>query len=281
MNIYPNTMAKTGLDLKIAKQETYFQFHKDILIKSFQNFTKKFIPIAIADVLFYVALYFSAMTIYLRVLEKYRSIATPSMEELAAQGLEKAQSVLSQARGFYFLVIFSIILFLLISIVLVTVFKGFIWQKVAGQKLSGKFFQKFMLLNLCWVSFWFMLIFTSTLVFQGEGMVIITRIVIILGYLITAPAYSAYLDGKIIKSAIKGARLFFTKTIHFLPSSIILAALIVIISSISNFIMFQYPKILSLFPIALVTALFLFPIALVIAFNRFQVFEIVKRLQTK
>ena len=251
-------------------EQTYLNFHKQILSKSFEKFKKHFILIVLTDMIFYALLINSASKIIKRVLIKYNALDIPSMDQIAIQGLGKAQEVLQLTRGFFFLVVFSTLFFLLISIALITVFKGFIWSRVSQKKLTIRLLRKFLILNLIWVTSWALLLFSSALVFESLGMLVIVLMAIILSFVTTANAYSMFFINEKIFSSFKGFALYFSKIKHFCFSTLTFGILMVIITILSNFIKFKYDSILF-------SVLF----ALAICFNRFQVFEITKSIVEK
>ena len=155
------------------KKLNFLDWNNQILLSSLKKIDMNIILIVILDILFYFFSYYAFVFWLRRIQEKLLSFNLPA--DIAALGFERTQQLVSEARAFLYIIIFSFILVLLAIIFLSSIINSVIWAKVTNTKITFALVSKFLGLNLIWMGFWFVLIFliswlvqpTSTPLFIG------------------------------------------------------------------------------------------------------------------
>gem|GEM_PF-4637802 len=118
--------------------------NKSIALKAFRIFIKSFKQIPHKRY-FLIALYdMLLIAIVFLILPLFSKLFVSKVQELTAANIGSLLLML-----FAYLILITFVLLLAYS-----VFKGLIWLAILKQKPSAKYFQKFLLLNLCWLFIW-------------------------------------------------------------------------------------------------------------------------------
>lgn len=200
--------------------------------------------IVILDALFYFLSGYLFIFWLGRIQTKIAAIILPTPADLISLGYEKAQQVLSEAKSFYFLLIFSIIFLVIAIIFLASILKGIIWAITTNTKITFGFISKFLALNLIWMSFWFVLVFLISLFVQPTSAPIFMTITIFLGLYFTNTLYTIFMKKQTFKSIISAIKLNIVKIHLFLLPYALISLLLFVILRISNFLKFKYSAIL-------------------------------------
>lgn len=185
----------------------------------------------VLDIAFYCS---SALILFfwLKGIEaKTKSITLPTPNDVIALGYERALEVLSEAKAFFFLLIFSAVIVLLALIFLASIMKAIIWAKTTNTKLSFSLISRFLVLNLIWTTFW-TAIFLFILIFVKPELVqMLIIIAIILWIYLTNTLYSIFMKEQKFNSVISTIKLNATKIhLFLLPYALIFLTLFVIAS---------------------------------------------------
>ncbi|MBI3888090.1 hypothetical protein HY310_03425 [Candidatus Microgenomates bacterium] len=197
------------------------------------------------DALFYYSSFFIFMLWARRIGEKISGIYLPSPDSLAALGIGKAQQAAAEARAFFFLLIFSIVLMAIVIIFLASVLKGIIWAKTTNTKITLSLLSKFLALNLAWMRFWFAIIFLISYMVKQESAPVFIGITIILSLYFTNTLYTIFMKKQKFSAIIDSIKLN-VKKIHLflLPYAVIFLSLYIILRA-GRFYKSAYSEILS------------------------------------
>ena len=226
-----------------SKKIGFLQLNNEVFSNSIKRIDLNIILIVVLDALFYFALNFILVFWQNAVELKRSSINVPAPEELAILGYGKTQEILSQGKSFLFFMIFSTILVIITIIFLTSVFKGIIWARTAKTNLSLNFLSKFLVLNLIWMGFWFLILILISLLVDPYFVALYSAIAILVGLFFAGTIYTIFMKKQNLKSITAGIRLNIAK-IHLmlLPYGLIFLVLYIILK-ISGIFNFQYSAI--------------------------------------
>jgi len=236
-------------------------------VNSFKRIDLKIFLILLVDVLFYMV--FIQIGKYFLNLLQDKATNIDLNSNILGLNQQVATGLLSSVRGFFIFAIFLIILFLLLMIINWSLFKGFIWSITTNKKFNLNFFKRFFILNVLWVSIWFILILLFAFVIITQSAPIFMMVVLVVAFYFTNILYPLFLKSHKINE-IKRAFKLGIKKIHYF---IIPYAIIVLIG-------FVISKAFSLFSINLIVNQYISYIVglILIAWMRYYFVEIVESI---
>src|SRR3989338_7795591 len=198
---------------KEAKNTSFLEWNKEVLLNLIKGVGLKIIVIVILDALFYIASLYLGWVWYQRIAAKMDAVnlnggITPS--EYGA-----LQQMLSESVSFYYFIIWSFVLLLAAIIFLASILKGAIWAITTKTKISFKLISKFLGLNLIWMSIWFGLLLAVLFFVETQAVPAFLTITIILSAYLTNTLYSLFMKEQKISMIIMALKPSITK-IHLL-----------------------------------------------------------------
>lgn len=202
-----------------------------LLINSFKRINLKLFLILAFDILFYF-IFMQLGNIFLEIIQKKAANADFTQNFLNFLGLDQqaAGSLLASVRGFFFFMAFSAILFLLLMVINWSIFKGLIWSVVADKKFNFGFFKKFLLLNLIWLSSWFLLIFLFAIITKPTTAPIFMTIFLVAAFYFTNILYPLFLRENKIGKIKEAFKLGIKKIRYFIVPYAIIGILLYVVS---------------------------------------------------
>ena len=211
-------------------------------MSSIKKIDLNIILIIILDFLFYFLSGYLIILWLQRIQAKMASFNIPT--DVLALGAERAQQLVSEVKGFYYLIVFSFIVLLIAIIFLASILKGVIWAKVTGTKITFKLISKFLGLNLLWMGFWFVIVFFISFLANPASAPILMISAIILGIYFTNTLYTIFMKNQSLKLLLGSIKLNITKFHLFLLPHIMIFLLLYVIIRLSNLLKFKYSTIL-------------------------------------
>ena len=225
-----------------SKKQNFIEWNNNILISSFKKINLNIILIVVLDFLFYFLSGYLIILWLQRIQAKMASFNIPT--DVLALGAERAQQLVSEVKGFYYLIVFSFIVLLIAIIFLASILKGVIWAKVTGTKITFKLISKFLGLNLLWMGFWFVIVFFISFLANPASAPILMISAIILGIYFTNTLYTIFMKNQSLKLLLGSIKLNITKFHLFLLPHIMIFLLLYVIIRLSNLLKFKYSTIL-------------------------------------
>ena len=211
-------------------------------MSSIKKIDLNIILIIILDFLFYFLSGYLIILWLQRIQAKMASFNIPT--DVLALGAERAQQLVSEVKGFYYLIVFSFIVLLIAIIFLASILKGVIWAKVTGTKITFKLISKFLGLNLLWMGFWFVIVFFISFLANPVSAPISMISAIMLGIYFTNTLYTIFMKNQSLKLLLGSIKLNITKFHLFLLPHIMIFLLLYVIIRLSNLLKFKYSTIL-------------------------------------
>lgn len=229
--------------MKKIKRLTFLEWNNLVLINSFRKIGWNILLIVLLDALFYALSGLLVFFWFQRVKEKITPFQMPS--DLITLGFEKAQQLVSEIRTFYFLIIASFILLLVAIIFLASILKGMIWAKTTKTKISLSLISKFLLLNLIWMGFWFIIVFLISILVEPTVSGFVIAAAIALSIYFTNTLYALFMKEQKISVILASIKMSATK-IHFfaLPYFAIILLSFILVKA-TALIKFKYSPILT------------------------------------
>ena len=224
------------------KKANFLDWNNNILINSLKKIDLNIILVLILDTLFYLLSGYIVLFWLQRVQSNIANFNLP--QNIVSMGYERAQELVSEVRTFYYLIIASFILLLIAIIFLASILKGIIWAKTIKSKISFNLISKFLVLNLIWMGFWFVIILLISLFVQQQSVPMFMLITIILGLFFTNTIYTIFMKNPSLKAIPKAIKLNISKIHLFLLPYTIILLLIFIIVKLNNLFTFRYSAIL-------------------------------------
>ena len=229
--------------MKKPQKSNFLEWNNDIFISSMKKINLNIILVVILDALFYLLSGYLLVLWFQRI--QARMVAFNLPTDVMSLGYEMVQQLASEEKSFYSLIIFSFILVLISIIFLASILKGIIWAITTKTKISFALISKFLVLNLIWMSFWFLAVFLISWIVQPASAPIFMMIAIILGIYFTNTLYTLFMQKQSFKSIFSAIRLNIVKVHLFsLPYGII-GLLFFIIVRLVDLLKFSYSAILS------------------------------------
>lgn len=248
------------------KKEGYFKNNYNLFINSFKRIDLRIFFIAFFDLVFYFLVFLISITTFSIIQKKAFTISLPqNIVELGAENLEK---MLVAVRAFYFLLIIMLILMFLMIIIDYSIFKGLAWGFTIKRKFNFKYFLRFFLLNLIWLSIFIVLAFLFSIIFNEIAFLIYLFILLLVWIYFTNIIYTLFVKKEDIKSILKAFKLGFTKIHYFILPYIILGIILLIIFFIMNLVIFL--------PYGIGLTIIILLLLFYLAWARFYIVEIVE-----
>lgn len=220
--------------MKKPQKPNFLEWNRNVLISSIKKIDLNIILIVILDFLFYSLSGYIIILWLQRAQEKMAAFTLPA--DVLSLGYRGVEQLVSEAKAFYYLLIFSFIVLLIAIIFLASLLKGVIWAKTTNTRLTLALISKFLALNLVWMSFWFIVVILISVFALPASAPILMAITIILGIYFTNTLYAIFMHNRKF-SSIKDAIKLNVKKIHlFLIPYVVFIALLFIIVVLSSLI---------------------------------------------
>lgn len=224
------------------KNFNFLEWNNGIFISSIKKIDANILWIIILDALFYFLSGYLTIFWLQRIQAKMSGMLIPSPEALASLGYEKAQEVLGEAKAFYYLLIFSIVLLLIAIIFIASILKGVIWAKTTKTKISFGLISKFLGLNLIWMGIWFLVFFMIAMFMEPASAPLFMVIAITLSLYFTNTLYTIFMKTQRLKSIIEAVKLNITKIHLLLLPYAAIFALLYVMSRLFGLVKFPYSQ---------------------------------------
>ena len=218
------------------------EWNNSVFISSVKKIDLNLLLIVVLDALFYISSAYLVIFWLQRVQAKMAAFNLPS--NILSLGYDRAQQLVTDVRLFYFLIIASFILLLIAIIFLASVIKGIIWAKTTHTKLSFALISRFLVLNLVWMGFWFVLAILVSLLVEPASAKTFMAAAILLGVYFTNALYAIFMGNPNFKSVNTAIRLGIAKIHLFLLPYAVVSLLFFIIVRTGNLLKFKYSSVL-------------------------------------
>jgi hypothetical protein len=249
----------------MKKSKNFMDWNNDIFVKTIKNIDKNIIITVMLDITFY---FMSALIVifwFTRIQDRILAFNLPNLGSVAP---EQANILLGEVRSFYYLIIFSFILVLAAIIFLASIFKGIIWAKVTKTKPTMHLISKFLVLNVIWMGFWFLLLLITSLTVMPPSIPAFILAILATSSYLTNNMYPMFMNKPLLKTIMHSIKFSIKKIKWFiLPYAVIFLTSFIIVRA-GIFISFQYSAYL-------LTLLFL----IFLAFVRYYSFSLVKEIK--
>jgi len=226
--------------MKKSQKFNFLDWNNKILLDSLRKIDLNIIWMVILDAVFYFLSGYLFIFWLQRIQEKMAAFNLP--QDVISLGYEKTQQLVSEAKSFYYLLIFSFILLLITIIFLASIIKGIIWAKTTKTKITFAFISKFLVLNLMWMPFWFALIILISIFVEPALAPSFMLASIILALYFTNTLYTIFIETKSLKSIFGALKLNFARIHLFLLPYTIIFLLFYIIVMAGNLLNFNYSQ---------------------------------------
>lgn len=226
----------------MKKNQNFLEWNNGILINSLKKINFDIAIIIALDALFYFLSAYFFIFWFKRIQEKMAAFNLPA--DAMSLGYEGAQQLISDAKAFYYLLIFSFVLVLIAIIFIASILKGIIWAKTTKTKITFALISKFLGLNMIWMSFWFLAIFLASYLVKIESATRFMAAAIILGLYFTNTLYTIFMKEQKLKSIIGAVKLNITKIHLFLLPYAVMLLLFYVIIRLGNLLKFRYSPVL-------------------------------------
>lgn len=227
--------------MKKIQKRNFLEWNNNIFISSIKKIGLDIILIVILDFLFYFSSGYLAIFWLQRIQAKMAAFSLPA--NVLSLGYEGAQQLVSEAKAFYYLLIFSFIVLLIAIIFLASLLKGIIWAKTTNTKITLALISKFLGLNLVWAGFWFIMVISISLFALPTSAPILMVIMILLGIYFTNTLYPIFMRKQTIKSIVNAVKLNIQKIHLFLLPYALISLILFIVVRISGLLKFKYSPI--------------------------------------
>ncbi len=228
--------------MRKIKKFNFIKWNYNTLISSLKKINLNIFLIVLLDFLFYFISTYLFIFWFQRLQQNIAGFNIPT--NLLSLSQEKAQQFLSGIRIFYILIILSFVIFLLIIIFLASILKGIIWAKTTKASITLKLISKFFLLNIVWMSFWFVVIISMSVLIEPQSAPLAMGIVIIIALYFTNTLYTIFMRSHSFKAIIEALKLNIAKIHLFLLPYFFIMVLFFIIMKLSNLLKFIYSDII-------------------------------------
>lgn len=236
----------------MKKFQNFLEWNNDVFTSSMKKINFDIILILILDSLFYLISGYLIILWLQRIQEKIQAFNLPS--DVVSLGREGAQRLASEVKSFYFLIIFSFILVLLAVIFLASILKGIIWAKTTKTNVTFRLISKFLVLNLIWMGFWFLVIFLVSYLVVPASVSKFMVLSIILSLYLTNTLYTLFMKEDSIRNIFAAVKINATKIHLFLLPNIVKYLFYFIVMVISS-LFFSFIKLDSILKFSYTIAL--------------------------
>lgn len=237
------------------RSNTFLKNNYNNFINSLKNINFNIIIMAFYDLLFY---FISGLLVYLsyKYLKKRSSIISLP-DNILELSIQQTEFLLSNLRGFFFLIIFMVIFLILLFILNLSLFKGLSWSLAAKKEFNLKYFKNFLLLNLAWLPIWILLFILVFMGINPNTILLFLLIILVIAIHLTGILYPLYIKENSFKTVKKTFKIAFTKIHYFIIPYSIMIFLFYFISKFLTFNLQQRtPFIISILVLIIVIAWF-------------------------
>lgn len=220
----------------------FLEWYNNILISSLKKINFGIVLIVALDFLFYAALGYIS-TFWLQKIQA-KSAAFYLPPDISSLGQEQMQKLLPEMQTFYYQLIFSFVLVTIAIIFLASIVKGIIWARTTRTKITAKLISRFLLLNLLWMGFWFLLLILVSLIATSTSVQIFRLAIIAIGLYFTNILYTIFMKEQRLKSIVEAIKLGIAKIHLLLLPYFLVLLLFFILANISNLLTFSYSNII-------------------------------------
>ena len=256
--------------MKKTKKLNFLEWNNHVLMESLRKLDWNILLVVFFDVLFYALSGFILFFWFQRVMEGIMSFKVPP--DIISLGYERAQQLSRDVRLFYIVLVASLILVLIAIIFLASILKGIIWAKTTKTKITFALISKFLLLNLIWMGFWFVVILLISILFDPKVSALVIGATIVLSFYLTNTLYTIFMKEQRIGIIFKSIRISITKIHLFLFPYLITILLFFILVKISFLVKVNYSQIIT-------SVLIIILIAIVRYYHSTLIFELGKQEQ--
>lgn len=220
----------------------FIEWNNNILFSSLKKINLNIFLIVFLDALFYIISGYAIVFWLQRVQAKMATFNVPA--DIISLGKQNAIQLVSDVKSFYYLIIVSLVLLLVAIIFIAGIFKGIIWAKTTGTKITSSLISKFFILNLVWMGFWFVLLFLIAYLAERTAAPAILFVLILLSFYFSNTLYTIFMKEQKFKSILKAIKLNVAKFHLFLLPYIVVSLVFYILMKLSNIIKFKYSAVL-------------------------------------
>lgn len=224
------------------KKINFMDWNNNILLSSLKKIDLNIFLIVFLDALFYLVSGYATVFWLQRVQEKMASFNVPA--DIISIGKENAIQLVSDVKSFYYLIIVSLVLLLIAIIFIASIFKGIIWAKTTGTKITSSLISRFFILNLIWMGFWLVLLFLIAYLAERTSAPLILFVLILLSLYFSNTLYTIFMKQQKLNSILKAIKLNVSKLHLFLLPYAVVFLLFYILMKLSSIIKFKYSAIL-------------------------------------
>jgi hypothetical protein len=226
----------------MKKTPNFLDWNSRILVSSFKKIDLNILLIVFLDALFYLLSGYAVVFWLQRVQEKMASFNVPA--DIMLLGQQGAQQLASDAKKFYYLIIFSLITLLIAIIFLAGILKGIIWAKTTKTKITSSLISKFFILNLIWMGFWFIVLFLIAYLAERTAAPAVLFFLSALALYFTNTLYAVFMKEQKFKSILSAIKLNVSKLHLFVLPYALICLLFYVIMKLINLLKFKYSAIL-------------------------------------
>lgn len=190
----------------------WLKWNAGIFISSLEKIDMNLFLIAALDVIFYASSLFLVSFAIKRMQLKANSVILPS--GFMSMGEDALITTLHDAKSYYNLLIFTMIIVPLAVIFLAGILKGVIWAKTTKAKLNMRLIFGFIVLNAFWMGFWLAILFLVVKVVKPELAVNFFIVGVLICAYLTNNVYALFMKEHNFKSVVTALGMSISK-VHF------------------------------------------------------------------
>ena len=218
----------------MKKQLNFLEINHENFINSFKNINFNIVFMVFYDLLFYSA---SALVLFagFKFMQK-RAEAVNLPANILALNAQQAAGLLGSLRGFFYLLIFTVIFLILLLIINWSLFKGLNWSIASKRKFNLAFFKKFLLLNLAWLGSIIILVFLVAVSFNQSAVPIFLLAIFIISAYFTNILYALFMRENRFKAVKRAFALGFSKIHYFIFPYAVMVLILYVLFKLSSLI---------------------------------------------
>ncbi len=238
----------------MKKKTSFMDFNNDVFASSMKKIDWSIFLILLLDIAFYASVFFLFSLWFTRINSAVNNFQMPNDPvSIGKDGLEK---LTSGARALYITMILSFVLLLAAIIFLASIFKGIIWAMTTKTKISLNLISKFLILNLIWMGFWFLIFFLILKMVEPHLVYPLALASLAIALYLTNTIYTIFMKSRSLKSMIQAIRLNVMKIHYFAIPYASFLLLIFIVLQIGAIVKTAYWPAINLLIILSLTAVF-------------------------
>lgn len=227
-------MKKTNMD--------FIGWNKNILAASLRKISLNIFLIVFLDALFYILSGYALVLWVQRIQAKMASFYLPS--NLIEMAPDAARQLASQVKGFYFLIVSSLLLLVIAIIFIASILKGVIWAKTTKTKITFRLISSFFLANLVWMGFWIVVIFLIAYLAVPAYAPVMMVASVILGLYFTNTFYALFMKEQRINAILQAVSLNVSKFHLFLLPYAAIYLILYVMIKLGDVLEIRYSSIL-------------------------------------